>query len=104
MLRFDQLDRSTMLRFDQLESVNVRYDQLAPASRGHLFSKISALAIFDGPTEIGFDQLSQEHWGLTAPPPPPLELSLLAVEIQDMIYNAKRVRVIYKISSRYMQN
>ena len=38
-------------------------------SRGHLFNKILALAIFDGPTQSGFDQLSQEHWGWGYPPP-----------------------------------
>ena len=35
---------------------------LAPASRGHLFNKILAFAIFDGPTQSGFNQLSQEHY------------------------------------------
>ena len=90
-----------MLRFDQLESVNVdvwptwvgqcwgltnsdqsvlRYDQFELVNvevwptRILLLNKMLALAIFDGPTQSGFDQLSQQHWGgggNTPPPPPP---------------------------------
>ena len=45
-----------MLRYDQLESVNVEVS----SPRILLLNKILALAIFDGPTQSGFDQLSQQ--------------------------------------------
>ena len=47
-----------MLKYDQLESVNVEVWRTWIL----LLSKILALAIFDGPTQSGFDQLSQQHW------------------------------------------
>ena len=46
----------SMLRYDRLESVNV---EVWP-TRIVLLNKILALAIFDGPTQSGFDQLSQD--------------------------------------------
>ena len=95
MLRFDRLESvsvevwptqvgrcwgltgssQSMLRFDQLESVNVE----VWSTRILLLNKILTLAIFDGPIQSGFDQLSQDLTnsvsnivgGLTPPPPPP---------------------------------
>ena len=51
-------------------------------SGGHLFNKILALAIFDGRTQSGFDQLSQDLTNSVTNigggfPPPPLEPSLI---------------------------
>ena len=45
-----------MLRYDRLESVNVE----VRSTRILLLNKILALAIFDGPIQSGFDQLSQD--------------------------------------------
>ena len=81
MLRFDQLEpisvevwptqdgqcwglnnsNQSMLRYDQLESVNI---EVWPTWI-LLLNKILALAIFDGPTQSGLDQLSQQHWRVT---------------------------------------
>ena len=63
----------SMLRFDRLESVNV---EVWP-TRIVLLNKILALAIFDGPTQSGIDQLSQDltnsvsNIGGGGNPPPP---------------------------------
>ena len=59
-----------MLRYDQLESVNV---EVWP-TQIFLLNKILALAIFDGPTQSGFYQLSQKDCGggggvFNTPPP-----------------------------------
>ena len=63
-----------MLRYDRLELVNVEVG----STRILLLNKILALAIFDGPIQSGFDQLSQDltnsvsniGGGVLHPPPP----------------------------------
>ena len=70
----------SVLRYDRLESVNVE----VWSTWILLLNKILALAIFDGPIQSGFDQLSQDltnsvsniGGGVSPPPPPPLEPSL----------------------------
>ena len=76
------LSRS-MLRFDQLESVNVevwptRVSQCWGMTNSNCFIKQNisvghfwwSNSVRVWPTQSGFDQLSQQHWGGWPPPPP----------------------------------